>query len=56
MAKRTPVAGGFFWMAAILIGAVGGIAAGNTMKGVLIGTAAGAVIALALWLIDRVRR
>jgi hypothetical protein len=43
-------------MAAILIGAVGGIAAGNTMKGVLIGTAAGAVIALALWLIDRVRR
>jgi hypothetical protein len=56
MAKRTPVAGGFFWMTAILIGAVGGIAGGNTMKGVLVGTAAGAVIALALWLLDRARR
>jgi hypothetical protein len=56
MAKRAPVAGGFFWMAAILIGAVGGITAGNAMKGVLIGTAAGAAITLTLWLLDRARR
>ena len=56
MAKRAPVSGGFFWMAAILAGVAWGIAAGNPMKGALIGTAAGAAIALALWLIDRSRR
>jgi len=56
MAKRTPQAGGFFWMSAILIGAVWGIAAGDPMKGVLAGTAAGAAIALATWAIDVRRR
>jgi len=55
MAKRTPLAGGFFLMAAILIGAVWGIYAGNPMKGILVGTGAGAVLALAMWLIDRLR-
>ena len=53
MATRKPMAGGFFWMAAILIGAVWGIAAGNPMKGILIGTIAGAAIAAAIWFIDR---
>ncbi len=43
-------------MAAILIGTVWGVAAGNPMKGVLIGTGAGAVIAAAIWLFDRKRR
>ena len=56
MAKPSPMAGGFFWMAAILIGAVWGIAAGNPMKGVLIGMGTGAAIAIALWLLDRARR
>ena len=55
-AKPTPMAGGFFWMAAILIGAVWGIAAGNPMMGILVGTGAGAGIAAAIWLIDRSRR
>jgi hypothetical protein len=50
------MAGGFFWMAAILIGAVWGVSAGNPMKGILIGTAVGALAALAVWLIDRARR
>jgi len=50
------MAGGFFWMAAILIGAVWGIAAGNPMMGILVGTGAGAGIAAAIWLIDRSRR
>jgi hypothetical protein len=50
------MAGGFFWMASILIGAVWGIAAGNPMKGILIGTGAGAAIAAAVWLIDRGKR
>jgi hypothetical protein len=53
MAKRTPMAGGFLWMAAILIGAVWGIAAGNPMKGILIGTVAGAAVAIIVWLLDR---
>lgn len=50
------MAGGFFWMTAILIGAVWGISAGNPMKGILIGTAVGALIAVSVWLIDRARR
>ena len=49
-------AGGCFWMAAIIIGTFGGLAAGNPMAGVLIGTGAGGAIALATWLIDRNRR
>ena len=38
MAKRTPMAGGFLLMAAILIGAVWGVAGGNPMNGIMIGT------------------
>ena len=56
MATRKPMAGGFFWMAGILIGAVWGVAAGNPMKGILIGTCAGAAIAAVIWLLDRTRR
>jgi hypothetical protein len=55
MANKSPIAGGFFWMAAILIGAVWGITAGNPMKGILIGTGVGALTAAAIWLIDRKR-
>lgn len=47
--------GGFFLMAAILCGAAWGIAIGNPVKGLLIGTAIGIGIALAVWLIDRSR-
>jgi hypothetical protein len=56
MATRKPMAGGFFWMAGILIGAVWGVVAGNPMKGILIGTGAGAAIAAVIWLLDRSRR
>lgn len=52
MAKRTPMAGGFLLMAAILIGAVWGVATGNPMKGILIGTGTGIAIALLIWLLD----
>jgi hypothetical protein len=55
-AKPPPIAGGFFWMAAILIGAIWGVAAGNPMKGILIGTGVGAATAAAVWLIDRMRK
>ena len=53
MAKRTPMAGGFLLTTAILVGGVGGIVLGNPMKGLLIGTAAGVAIAVAVWLLDR---
>ena len=49
------MAGGFFLMIAILCGAVWGISIGNPVKGLLIGTAIGIGIALAVWLIDRSR-
>lgn len=50
------MAGGFFLTACILAGLVAGVAVGNPMQGVLVGTAAGIVIALAVWLVDRRRR
>lgn len=47
--------GGFFLMAAILIGFGWGMAGGDAMKGVLVGTATGVAIALLIWLLDRER-
>jgi hypothetical protein len=48
-------AGGCFLTVCILAGFPLGIAIGNPMKGVLIGTGAGIALALATWLIDRLR-
>ncbi len=48
-------AGGCFLMLAILLGFVGGLAIQNPLRGVWIGLAAGIVIAVAFWLIDRRR-
>ena len=42
-------------MVCILIGFVAGLAIADPMKGVLLGTAAGIVLALGVWLIDRHR-
>ena len=55
MARRTTRAGGCFLTIFILGGFAVGVAAGNPMKGVLIGTAAGAALALLVWLVDRWR-
>jgi hypothetical protein len=55
MATRTPMAGGFLLMAAIICGAVWGISIGNPMKGLLVGTVIGIGIAVLIWLVDRWR-
>lgn len=49
-------AGGCFLTLCILAGFPLGLAIGNPMKGILIGTGAGIVLALVTWLIDRPRR
>jgi hypothetical protein len=56
MPSNTTRAGGCFLTICILAGFVWGLAIANPMKGVLIGTASGAVLALLLWLVDRRRR
>jgi hypothetical protein len=55
MNASTTKAGGCFLTFCILAGAAGGIAIGNPMKGVLVGTGIGIALAVALWLIDRRR-
>lgn len=55
MTARTTRAGGCFLTLGILAGFAVGIGLGNPMKGILIGTAAGAALALVTWLWDRRR-
>ena len=54
--ERTPKAGGFFLIAAILLGFAIGLATGDAMRGVIIGTGIGIAAAIAVWLADRSRR
>jgi hypothetical protein len=49
-------AGGCFLTIFILLGFLFGLSIQNPLKGTLIGTAVGAVLALGTWLIDRRRR
>ena len=49
-------AGGCFLTVCILAGFPLGLALGNPMKGILIGLAAGTLLAVLTWLIDRRRR
>lgn len=55
MNSSTTKAGGCFLTFCILAGCAGGIAIGNPMQGILIGTGIGIALAVALWLIDRRR-
>jgi hypothetical protein len=55
MQQPTTRAGGCFLVLAILIGAVWGVAAGDPMKGVLLGTGIGIALAIAVWIADRQR-
>ena len=56
MQGRSTRAGGCFLTLCIFAGLVIGIARQNPMQGVLAGTIIGAIVALALWLMDRRRR
>jgi len=55
MQRPSAKAGGCFLTLFILAGFVAGLAIDNPMKGVLAGTAVGALAAVLLWLIDRRR-
>ncbi len=55
MTFRNTKAGGCFLTLCILAGFPLGLAIGNPMKGILIGTGAGILVAFVLWLIDRRR-
>ena len=50
--RNTTRAGGCFLTICILAGFPLGLAIGNPMKGILIGTGVGIAIAVAMWLID----
>lgn len=52
MTGSTSKAGGCFLTIFILLGFLYGLSMRNPLKGVLIGTAIGAVLAIATWLID----
>lgn len=55
MRGSTTRAGGCFLTLCILGGFAAGLAINDPMKGVLIGTALGVTLALALWFVDRGR-
>lgn len=55
MQGSTTRAGGCFLTLFILLGFLFGLSIQNPLKGVLIGTAIGAVLAIATWLIDKRR-
>jgi uncharacterized membrane protein len=56
MAQQNKLGGGCFLVAAILIGFVAGLATHDAVRGVVIGTIVGVLLAAAVWLIDRARR
>jgi hypothetical protein len=54
--RRTHAAGGIFLFLGPVVGAVYGISRGQPILWMLYGFAAGALLAIAVWLIDRRRR
>ena len=53
MQQRPRAAGGFFLMAAILIGFGWGVWQGVPLLGALVGSAVGILFAVTTWLVDR---
>lgn len=56
MKTRSTNAGGFFLILAILAGFAVGAMRGDVVKWTVLGTLAGIVLAILVWLIDRRRR
>ena len=56
MTNRKPLAGGCFLTFCILAGFPLGLATGTVLRGILMGTVLGILIALPIWLIDSYRR
>jgi hypothetical protein len=52
---RITQAGGFILAASIIAGTVGGVIVGQSSVGFLVGAAAGVLLALLVWLVDRRR-
>lgn len=55
MNARNPMAGGFPFILCIFVGVIAGLTLGEPSLGFLLGAAAGTLIALAIWLLDRRR-
>ncbi len=55
MTRPTPMAGGFFLIAPIVVGFIWGLAADRAMQGAIVGFAIGLLLALIIWLVDRRR-
>lgn len=53
--ERQPVAGGVFILLSLIVGIVIGIATGQISLGMVIGLAVGLFIAIAIWILDRMR-
>ena len=51
--RKAPQAGGFLVAAGLLVGTLGGVAAGQPSAGFLIGLGAGLALALFIWWRDR---
>ena len=56
MSRPNPVAGGFFLIVPIVAGFIWGIGTERAMQGAIVGLGVGLVLALMVWLVDRIRQ
>lgn len=56
MTKPPPIAGGFFLILPIVAGFIWGLGDGRAMQGTLIGFGIGLVLAILIWVVDRLRQ
>jgi hypothetical protein len=56
MTRPTPMAGGFFLIVPIVAGFIWGVGTERAMQGAIVGLGVGLVLALGVWLVDRLRQ
>lgn len=56
MTSPTPMAGGFFLVLPIVVGFMWGVASGRAMQGAIVGLGVGVLLAMVVWLVDRIRQ